>query len=95
MARKSKVIVLDLQGDFTTLKNGWLAVEGTDQAYVEQVRLVTESLIKKGYPFMRPRTGIRRITFPLKNNSAFRVNPNRPHGRFLPKELVDNNPYLN
>jgi len=52
MARKSEVIVLDLQGDFTTSKNGWLAVEGTDQAYVEQVRLVTESLIKKGYPFM-------------------------------------------
>ena len=52
MARKSEVIVLDLQGDFTALKDGWLAVEGTDQAYVEQVRLVTESLIKKGYPFM-------------------------------------------
>lgn len=50
MARKSGVIVLDLQGDFTALKNGWLAVEGTDQAYVDQVRLVTESLSKKGYP---------------------------------------------
>jgi len=45
MARKSGVIVLDLQGDFTTLKNWWLAVEGTDQ-----VRLVTESLSKKDYP---------------------------------------------
>lgn len=50
MERKLGVIVVDLQGDFTTLKKGSLAVEGTDQAYVDQVRQATESLRKKGYP---------------------------------------------
>lgn len=44
------VIVVDLQGDFTTSKKGALAVEGTDQAYVDRVRQATESLRKKGYP---------------------------------------------
>jgi len=48
--QKVGVIVVDLQGDFTTLKKGSLAVEGTDQAYVDQVRQATESLRKKGYP---------------------------------------------
>jgi nicotinamidase/pyrazinamidase len=52
MKKKTGVIVVDLQGegDFTTLKNGVLAVEGTDQAYVDQVRQATESLRNKGYP---------------------------------------------
>jgi nicotinamidase/pyrazinamidase len=48
--QKVGVIVVDLQGDFTTLKKGALAVEGTDQAYLDQVRQATESLRKKGYP---------------------------------------------
>ena len=48
--KKVGVIVVDLQGDFTTLKQGALAVEGTDQAYVERVRQATDSLNKKGYP---------------------------------------------
>ena len=50
MERRTGVIVVDLQGDFTTLKKGSLAVEGTDRAYVDQVRQATESLRKKGYP---------------------------------------------
>jgi nicotinamidase/pyrazinamidase len=49
MDKKVGVIVVDLQGDFTTLRKGSLAVEGTNQAYVEQVRQATESLHKKGY----------------------------------------------
>jgi len=48
--QKVAVIVVDLQGDFTTVKKGALAVEGTDQAYVDRVRQATESLRKKGYP---------------------------------------------
>jgi nicotinamidase/pyrazinamidase len=44
------VIVVDLQGDFTLLKKGSLAVAGTDQAYVDQVRQATESLRRKGCP---------------------------------------------
>jgi nicotinamidase/pyrazinamidase len=50
MEKKVGVIVVDLQGDFTTLKRGALAVAGTDQGYLDQVRLATESLRKKGYP---------------------------------------------
>ncbi|MDQ7784949.1 MAG: bifunctional nicotinamidase/pyrazinamidase [Desulfomonilaceae bacterium] len=44
------VIVVDLQGDFTTLNNGSLAVEGTDKAYVDKVAKATEALKNKGYP---------------------------------------------
>jgi nicotinamidase/pyrazinamidase len=50
MQKKTGVIVVDLQGDFTTLRKGALAVEGTDQAYVEQVQQATESMRKRGYP---------------------------------------------
>jgi nicotinamidase/pyrazinamidase len=42
------VIVVDMQGDFTTLKNGSLAVNGTDKAFVEQVQKATEALKQKG-----------------------------------------------
>ena len=47
---KFGVIVVDLQGDFTTLKNGSLAVAGTDQAYLDKVQAATLTLKKKGYP---------------------------------------------
>ncbi len=47
---KIGVIVVDLQGDFTTYKNGSLAVEGTDEAFVKKVEKVTQELSAKGYP---------------------------------------------
>lgn len=43
------VIVVDMQGDFTTWKKGSLAVEGTDKAFVDKVQKVTEALAGKGY----------------------------------------------
>ena len=43
------VIVVDVQGDFTTWKNGSLKVDGTDQAFVDKVKKATEALKKKGY----------------------------------------------
>lgn len=43
------VIVVDVQGDFTTMKNGSLAVNGTDEAFVKKVEKATEELKKKGY----------------------------------------------
>lgn len=43
------VIVVDVQGDFTTWKNGSLAVKGTDKAFVDKVLQATEALKKKGY----------------------------------------------
>ena len=44
------VIVVDMQGDFTTFKKGSLAVKGTDEAFVNKVKKATEDLKKKGYP---------------------------------------------
>jgi nicotinamidase/pyrazinamidase len=46
------VIVVDLQGDFTTYKNGSLAVAGTDQAFVDKVSKTTAELSAKGYPVL-------------------------------------------
>jgi len=43
------VIVVDMQGDFTTYKNGSLAVAGTDKAFVDKVQKSTEELSAKGY----------------------------------------------
>jgi nicotinamidase/pyrazinamidase len=43
------VIVVDMQGDFTTYKNGSLAVAGTDKAFVDKVQKSTEELSAKGH----------------------------------------------
>jgi nicotinamidase/pyrazinamidase len=48
-AGKIGVIVVDVQGDFTTWKEGSLAVNGTDRAFVEKVRKATETLSREGY----------------------------------------------
>lgn len=47
---KIGVIVVDVQGDFTKFKNGSLAVEGTDEAYVKTVEENTKKLKTAGYP---------------------------------------------
>ncbi len=47
---KIGVIVVDLQGDFTKFKNGSLAVEGTDEAYIKAVEEATKKLKSAGYP---------------------------------------------
>lgn len=47
---KVGVIVVDMQGDFTTWKNGSLAANGTDQVFVEKVEKATRMLKEKGYP---------------------------------------------
>jgi nicotinamidase/pyrazinamidase len=47
---KIGVIVVDIQGDFTTWKNGSLAVNGTDEAFIGKVRKATETLSNAGYP---------------------------------------------
>ena len=48
--QKVGVIVVDVQGDFTKWKNGSLAVNGTDKAFVDKLRTATESLAQKGLP---------------------------------------------
>jgi len=47
---KIGVIVVDVQGDFTTWKKGSLAVNGTDKAFVQKVQKATETLSREGYP---------------------------------------------
>jgi nicotinamidase/pyrazinamidase len=44
------VIVVDIQGDFTKLKNGSLAVDGTDEAYVKTAEEDTKRLKDAGFP---------------------------------------------
>lgn len=43
-------IVVDVQGDFTTWKEGSLAVPGTDEAFVSKVREATRLLTRAGIP---------------------------------------------
>lgn len=47
---KVGVIVVDIQGDFTKLKNGSLAVEGTDEVYIKAVGENTKKLKEAGFP---------------------------------------------
>ena len=49
-ATKTGVIVVDIQGDFTKLKNGSLAVEGTDEAYIKAAEENTKRLKEAGFP---------------------------------------------
>ena len=46
------VIVVDVQGDFTQLKAGSLAVEGTDQRYLDAVEGETRRLKGLGFPVL-------------------------------------------
>ncbi|RPJ05010.1 MAG: isochorismatase family protein [Deltaproteobacteria bacterium] len=47
---KTGVIVVDFQADFTQFKNGSLAVEGTDEAFVKGVEENTRRLKEAGFP---------------------------------------------
>jgi nicotinamidase/pyrazinamidase len=47
---KIGIIVVDIQGDFTKLKNGSLAVEGTDETYMKAVEGNTKKLKEAGFP---------------------------------------------
>jgi nicotinamidase/pyrazinamidase len=47
---KTVVIVVDVQGDFTKFKNGSLAVEGTDEAYIKAVEESSKKLKAAGFP---------------------------------------------
>lgn len=46
---KAGVIVVDMQGDFTTWKNGTLAVNGADEAYVKKVADAAAFFKKEGF----------------------------------------------
>ncbi|WP_084218930.1 isochorismatase family protein [Syntrophorhabdus aromaticivorans] len=46
---KIGVIVVDVQGDFTTWKKGALAVPGTDQAFIRKLESATALLARNGF----------------------------------------------
>ncbi len=58
------LLLLIFREIFTTWKNGSLAVDGTDKAFVDKVRDVTEALKKRGIRSLPHKIGTRRITFP-------------------------------
>ena len=47
---KIGVIVVDVQADFTLFKNGAMAVDGTDEAYIKAVQENTKKLRAAGFP---------------------------------------------
>ena len=49
-AEKIGVIVVDVQGDFTKFKNGSLAVDGTDEAFIKLIDENTRRLKQAGLP---------------------------------------------
>ncbi|MDD3471196.1 MAG: bifunctional nicotinamidase/pyrazinamidase [Syntrophaceae bacterium] len=46
------VVVVDVQGDFTTARNGSLAVPGSDRAYLDKVSKATQELKNLGIPVL-------------------------------------------
>ena len=47
---KTGIIVADIQGDFTELKDGPLSVEGTDQRFIDEIIRNTRMLKQAGFP---------------------------------------------
>ncbi len=71
-AEKIGVIVVDVQADFTKFKNGSLAVEGTDEAYIKTVEESTKKLKASGYPIYATQD------WHPKNHASFYTNhPNK------------------
>ncbi len=52
MDNKTAVVVVDFQGDFTSLEKGFLAVAGTDKSYVDEVNKAVKGLRKAGFPII-------------------------------------------
>jgi nicotinamidase/pyrazinamidase len=65
---KIGVIVVDIQGDFTKLKNGSLAVDGTDEAYLKAVADHTKKMKEAGYPIYATQD------WHPKNHASFFIN---------------------
>lgn len=96
-AGKIGVIVVDVQGDFTKFKNGSLAVEGTDEAYVKAVEDETKKLKAAGFPIFATQDW-----HPAKHLSFFSNHPGKKafdvvklHGKdqvLWPPHCVQNTP---
>ena len=91
------VIVVDLQGNFTKFKNGSLAVEGTDEAYVKAVEDQTKKVKAAGFPIFATQDW-----HPAKHLSFFSNHPGKKafdvvklHGKdqvLWPPHCVQNTP---
>lgn len=46
------VVIVDVQADFTEVRNGSLSVPGTDQSYVDEVAARTRTFKDKGFPIV-------------------------------------------
>ncbi len=75
------VILVDVQGDFTTLNQGSLAVEGTDQSYIDALLKATKQLKDKGFKIFATQD------FHPENHVSFYSN----HKNKKPYETVDIN----
>jgi len=49
-ATRIGIIVADIQGDFTKFKNGSLAVDGTNEAYIKAAEESAKRLKETGFP---------------------------------------------
>jgi nicotinamidase/pyrazinamidase len=91
------VIAVDVQGDFTKFKNGSLAVEGTDEAYVKAIEDQTKKLKAAGFPIFATQDW-----HPAKHLSFFSNHPGKKafdvvklHGKdqvLWPPHCVQNTP---
>jgi len=73
------VVVVDIQGDFTLLKQGSLAVEKTDQAYIDKVVDVTRKFYAKGYKLFATQD------FHPENHVSFYTN----HDNKAPYDIIE------
>jgi len=90
MAGNIAVIVVDVQGDFTTLKKGSLAVGGTDKAFVDEVQKATKALSKAGFLIFatqdwHPRNHVPSIQIILKKRPLRRSKSKIEHRSFGPR----------
>jgi nicotinamidase/pyrazinamidase len=81
---KTGIIVVDLQGDFTKLKNGSLAVEGTDEAYVRAVEEETKRLRESGFPVFATQDW-----HPANHASFFASHPGKKAFEMIPRHGKD------
>lgn len=78
--KDTAIIVVDVQGDFTTAKKGALAVPGTDESYIKDVQNFVDTMRDEGYQIVFTQD------WHPKNHTSFAKN----HGMQpkLPPELI-------
>lgn len=75
------ILVVDFQGDFTQVHSGALAVEGTDQSYIDKTIHATRAFKKKGFKLFATQD------FHPQNHISFYTS----HKNKMPFETIDIN----